>query len=269
MKKYFKHGKLLALALSVGLAVSSLPVIASIKHHPRTQSSPDVSENLMALRFKVRRVRYSRRRTGGLSRGSKECNGDLVSVTPLWPNSGSEEEKTQTEVESTVDSNPTFFVHLSHESTQEAEFLLLKEQDGNQEQIIHEEILELTSNPTGNSRILALSLPSDGEKQLEVGKYYHWMFSVMCDEEDSSKNVVVDGWVQRIPPDTDNLETELAQTEPRNHPDIYAERGIWPDTLMVLANLRQQYPNDVQLKEKWETLLKSVGLDEAIATQTP
>ena len=269
MKNYSKHGKLFALALSVGLAMSSsLPVIAGIKHNPLTHRLPDVSETLMALRFKVRGVRYSRRRTGGLSRGSKECNGELVSVTPLWPNIESEGQKKQVEVESTVDSNPTFFVHLSHKSAQEAEFVVLKEQDNNQEQIIHDEVIELTSNPTGNPQILALSLPSDSQKQLEVGKNYHWMFSVVCDVDDSSKNVVVDGWVQRIPQDT-ALETELAQKEPRAHPDVYAENGIWPDSLMVLADLRKRYPNDSQLQDKWETLLKSVGLDEAIAAQTP
>ena len=271
MKNYSRYFKLLALSLSVGLAINtSLPVIASIKDRTVTENSPEVSDTLMALRFKVQGVRYSRRRTGGLSRGSKECNGELVSATPLWPNF-EEEEREQVQVESTVDSNPTFFVHLSHESAQEAEFVVFKEEVVNnvkQQQVIHEEFLELTSNPTGDPQILALSIPNEPEKELEVGKYYHWMFAVICDPDDSSKNLVVDGWVQRIPQD-EALTAELAGKERRDYPDIYAEKGIWTDSLMILADLRKQYPNDLQLKEKWETLLKSVGLDEAIAAQNP
>ena len=271
MKNYSRYFKLLALSLSVGLGMNtSLPVIASIKDRTVTESSSEVADTLTALGFKVPGVRYSRRRTGGLSRSSKECNGEFVSTTPLWPNL-EENEGGPVAVESTVNSNPTFFVHLSHESPQEAEFVVFKEEVVNnqkQQQIIHEEFLELSSNPTGDPQIVALSLPNDPEKQLEVGQYYHWIFSVICDPDDNSKNPVADGWVQRIPQD-EALTAELAGKQRRDYPDVYAERGIWTDSLMVLADLRKQYPNDLQLKEKWETLLKSVGLDEAVAAQNP
>jgi hypothetical protein len=92
---------------------------------------------------------------------------------------------------------------------------------------------------------------------LEVGKWYHWFFTVYCNEEEP---VLVDGWVSRVTLNP-SLETQLAQAKPREKIALYRQAGIWYEALTILAQLRRQNPNDASLKAEWTSLLQSIGLE--------
>ncbi|HBW87781.1 MAG TPA: hypothetical protein DEG17_02520, partial [Cyanobacteria bacterium UBA11149] len=79
-------------------------------------------------------------------------------------------------------------------------------------------------------------------------------------DSDTSGDLVVDGWVQ-VEPEDESLAGDLAKTQDRDRPAVYAQYGNWTETLSTLADLRQRYPNEQQLKDDWQSLLKSVGLD--------
>jgi hypothetical protein len=276
MKKSSGYFKTFSLTLSVGLAVSAtLPAIASIKDNAFSQGSHNRSEivlgqRLSRLRFKVRGIRPSMSREGGISRSpeaSASCAGEPVTVTSLLPKTNVAQlaaaEKAEIEIEKTVAERPTFFIHVSQTSAQEAEFILKKKigEDNNGQPVYDEDkFVDQTVALPKNPGIVSISLPADAAA-LEVGSSYYWTFQVICEPTDRTKDVTVDGAVQRIELDS-SLANKLQQAEPRDRPGIYAEAEIWTDALSTLADLRKANPNDQQLQDDWNNLLSSVGLDK-------
>ncbi|HBB35429.1 MAG TPA: hypothetical protein DDZ80_12255 [Cyanobacteria bacterium UBA8803] len=260
MKKPSAYLKTFSLVLSLGMAIAVNSIAtASLKPSPSQLSQQSLSETLLAQRrnplgFKVGRVRSSRQRSGGVSRGPRECAGEMITVTSLLPKVNEEElaQKKQIELETTVDPHPTFFVYVSQTSVEEVNFTLLNEK-GNR--VIHSQTLALPGRPG----VISVTIPEDVE--LEVGQSYHWLFAVQCDPMDSAGNVTVEGWVQRVALD-ENLTKELNQVPESDRPQVYAKYGLWTDTLSSLAQLRENAPNNSQLREDWQALLQSVGLQE-------
>lgn len=261
MKTPSRYFKTFSLTLSVGLAISAtLPATASIKDTSVSLSSPNGSEVLLAqrrsrLRFKIPGVRPSLGREGGISRSSQitaSCEGRQISMTSLLPqtNLGSLP-KDKIEVESTVAPHPTLFVHVSQTSGQKAEFMVVNEKG---DQVYKNSNITLN----GSSGIVSLSIPANAPA-IEVGERYYWSFTVACDD-DWTKNPAVDGWVKRVDLNS-TLANQLKRAAPRDRPALYAEAGIWTDAVSTLADLRKANPNDSQLTQDWEDLLKSVGLD--------
>jgi hypothetical protein len=271
MKKSSGYFKTFSLTLSVGLAVSAtLPAIASIKDNAFSQGSPNRSEivlgqRLSRLRFKVRGIRPSMSREGGISRSpeaSASCAGGPVTVTSLLPKTNVAQlaaaEKAEIEIENTVAERPTFFIHVSQTSAQEAEFILKKKigEDKYGNPVYDEDkYIDQTVALPKNPGIVSISLPADAEA-LEVGQSYYWAFQVICDPNERMKDVVVEGAVQRIQLDS-TLANQLKRAVPRDRPALYADAGIWTDAVSTLFDLRKANPNDAQLRQDWEDLLKS------------
>lgn len=266
MKKHYLNFQRFSLALSVGLAMStSIPAGASIQNTTLSQGVPTGSGSLLALEgsrlgFKVRGIRPSQKREGGLVRkgsNSNSCAGKEMSVTALLPKTNEAEllEKAQIEVESTVSPRPTFLVHITQPPVKNAEFIVQK-QNG---EIIADKKIALT----GNAGVLSMTLPAD-VKPLEVGQLYHWSFSVICDPGDSGENMVVDGWVKRIEPDP-TLAAQLKNASERDRVAFYAQAEIWTDALSTLAELRKEKPNDKQVEGDWKSLLESVNLNTVVS----
>ena len=88
-----------------------------------------------------------------------------------------------------------------------------------------------------------------------------WYFSLICNPSDSTADVTKEEFIERIALDS-QLASKLEKATLREKVDLYAEAGIWQDTLTTLAQLRQENPNDSALKAEWESLLKSVALEE-------
>ncbi len=275
MKKSSGYFKTFSLTLSVGLAVSAtLPAIASIKDNAFSQGSGNRSEIILGqrrsrLEFKVRGIRPSMSREGGISASALDpranCAGGPVTVTALLPKTNESElaEKAEIEIENTVAGRPTFFIHVSQTFAQEAEFILKKkigeDKDGkpvyDEDKYIIDQTVALPKNPG----IVSISLPADAAA-LEVGQLYFWAFQVICAPTDRNQDVMVQGAVQRIELDS-TLANQLKRAVPRDRPALYADAGIWTDAVSTLFDLRKANPNDAQLRQDWEDLLKSVGLD--------
>jgi hypothetical protein len=118
-------------------------------------------------------------------------------------------------------------------------------------------VYKTTFTITGEPGIVSLTLPSDaGIPPLTVGKDYHWSVKLFGDLTTPQKGVKVDGWVQRInvPP---SLAKQLATADLKTRTTLYADSGLWFDTLTALAEARCAFPADPSLKETWTTLLKT------------
>jgi hypothetical protein len=244
-------GMLAVLALGLGTTLSSSA--ASAPSSQRDSSTWHQEQVLIAgqLEFKVNGVRPSRARVSGISRGGAcSINGMPITMTALLPKSSADALHGQMDVESTVASHPTFFVYIPSSPAKMAELTLSDETDSP----IYQSNMALPDQPG----VVGFSVPSSAPA-LQVGGIYHWSVALRCDPSDRSGDLIVDGWVQRVDVNP-NLAAQLEQASPRDRPTLYAQDGIWQDTLSTLAELRLANPQDRDLQTDWISLLNSVDL---------
>ncbi|MBD2463374.1 DUF928 domain-containing protein [Oscillatoria sp. FACHB-1407] len=169
----------------------------------------------------------------------------------------------ETNVGLTTEARPTFFAYIPPSSANSAEFILYE--DGTDE-LIYSTALEIN----GESGIASISLPSGADTpMLEVNKTYYWYFTVICDADDRSADMTVQGSIRRVPISSD-LARQLASASTQERPAVYAAAGIWQDALAALAALNNSEPNNPNTRSSWNSLLSAVGLqdiaDEQILT---
>jgi hypothetical protein len=163
----------------------------------------------------------------------------------------------ESQIGRTVSDYPTFFFYLPQTERELAEFIL-EDENGNQ---IYQQDLTI-KNLSG---VIGVSIPANTNlPPLEAGKKYTWLFVVVCDPDDRSRDTVTRGIVRRVELSADILR-ELDAADPRQKTVIYAENGIWQDALGTLAAARRANPNDPDLAADWESLLDSVKLGEIAA----
>ncbi|MBW4648369.1 MAG: DUF928 domain-containing protein [Kastovskya adunca ATA6-11-RM4] len=157
----------------------------------------------------------------------------------------------------TVAAYPTFFVYLPTTTPQASPRLVeffLQDEAGN-------EIYRSTFQASGNSGIVSLSLPKQGDLlPLAIGNNYKWAFSIICRPDDRATDIGVEGWIRRVPIKA-VLNRQLVQVPPKRQVEILAEAEIWHDALAILAQLRRDNPNDLAVAAEWEKLLGAAGLD--------
>lgn len=229
LHSFFRHLRTITSVLISMVLVSGLPLaVLAQEYVPPDRGAPG-------------------RREGGGTRGN--ClRGDppLVALIP------------ETNFGTTLEARPTFYWHVPVTVSPTAEFVLLDTDDN--------EVYRTTFQLSGNAGIIQVSLKDQaGAPALEVGKDYHWYFSLVCDPGDRSGDIFAEGWIQRIDPPS-SLASQLAAVPESDRPAVYAQAGIWYDALSTLANLRQTEPQNTTASTQWETLLRSVGLDN-IASQ--
>jgi hypothetical protein len=95
--------------------------------------------------------------------------------------------------------------------------------------------------------------------KLAVNQNYRWYLTLKCNADDPSANPVLYGWVQRVKL-SQSQKLQIAQAPPQERLRLYAEKGLWYETLAILAQLRSLNPTDVSLKTEWSELLDAVGL---------
>jgi len=181
---------------------------------------------------------------GGVRSVPSGCaSSSQLSLTALVP---------KNKIGHTVSDYPTFFFYLPQTDAELAEFIL-EDESGNQ---IYRQDLPI-KNVSG---VIGVSIPANTNvPPLEVGKKYTWVFSLVCDPEDRSSDLLESGVVRRVELSAEILR-ELENADPRLKTVIYAENGIWQDALGTLAAARRANPNDTDLAADWESLLDSVTL---------
>lgn len=154
---------------------------------------------------------------------------------------------------------PQFYFYLPKAAdAQEVEFVLRNEED--------QQVYEKTFTMSGDAGIVSLSLlESDPLPALEKDKHYRWYLSVICNTQNRSQDLVVEGWIQRVDMNQ-NVTSRLDQTDPKTKANLYLEAGIWHEALNTLAQLRREQPQDNLVSNQWKQLLQSIGL-EAMAQE--
>ena len=178
------------------------------------------------------------RNEGTCAEGETTPNPPLTAVMPI------------NSLALTVAERPTFFVYIPATSAQKAE-LILKDES---EDVVYTAKIDLP----GKAGIVSINFPANATP-LETGKTYRWYFDLVCN---SGKRIFVDRMmVERIEP-SQTLQRQLQQAKESDRPNVYAQNGLWYDTLMALAEMRRSASNNATITADWKQLLESAGLKE-------
>jgi len=132
--------------------------------------------------------------------------------------------------------------------------------------------VELTvMDPQGVKAILETRLPApvtagihrirlaDYNVRLAPGAAYRWFVSVVPDVDRRSKDIMAGGTIECIQM-PDELTAKLAQAAKADLPSIYAQAGLWYDTVAAISELIEAAPQDQALRKQRTALLAQVGL---------
>jgi len=197
-------------------------------------------ESLVAIEFPAGPSRGATGRTsGGGTRGDSCVLEKTMELTALMPGDN---------VGTTVATEPTLFVYVPQNTAESAELVVIDE-EGNP---VYSKTFEIASA----NGIVKVNLPKDAG--LNQGQEYIWQFALVCDSNDRAADKYVQGTLKPVEL-TSDLQQKLQGASPIEQAQLYAEAGIWNETLITLADLRNSNPKE------WEELLNSVGLKDISA----
>ena len=203
------------------------------------------SSTPVSLKFKLPPRGAPGTRKGAAARDS--CLQSAEQLTALIPG---------TNLGLTVTERPTFWFYIPHRANEKyALEFTLKYREQNQ---VYQTTLPWNNNPG----IIEISLP-ESISPLEIDKFYSWQLKLDCDSKKSSDYRLVKGRVQRVTI-APELQNKIATATPKERVQLYAESGLWFDTLTNLIELRNLSPEDKQLEANWIDLLEEVNLEEII-----
>lgn len=108
---------------------------------------------------------------------------------------------------------------------------------------------------------------SDYKIRLAEGVEYRWSVAIVFDAQDHSKDVVASGTIRRVKP-TEKLLQRLQGAPASELPYIYADEGVWYDSLEALCELVDAKPQDARLHEIRAVYFMQVGLYDAAMHDT-
>lgn len=182
------------------------------------------------------------RRVGGGTRGN--CPAMQGRLTALIP---------QTNLWITTSDQPKVFFYLPQtNTTQKVEFVLVDEN------VV--EVYKTTFDISGEAGIVSVDLPTqlDGTA-LTADKNYFWSLSMICDPEDRSGDIVLEGWIRRIEPSI-ALSNQLQQASPLEQVELYQQADAWLDAMTAMVKLRRSQTSDPAVETNWKQLLEAIDL---------
>lgn len=152
----------------------------------------------------------------------------------------------------TVTARPTFLAYLPETSAREVFFSL---------QTQHGQLTYQTHLPvSGEAGIWQFQLP-EAAPELTVETDYQWHLAIVTGDRLQPDSPSISGWIRRVPIDRElaNLQTTVADIDLAA---LYGTRGLWYDTVSVLAALHRTKPSSNALAAEWRNLLSQVGLSD-------
>lgn len=241
----------LALALTVGLAIN---LSGQLKAESLTTSpSSSIPDRWQPRDYDPPNDIGAPQTEVGSTRGICWVATDKF-ITPLAPKSAF----------ATTSPYPTLFWYWPY-TAKPATVIAVKFQLTDKDQnSIYEQDIPMPATPAIEALDIAsfkANLPS-----LEVGKVYYWQLTPVCspDKPDVTEvkvDYTVRSLIKRFPVNP-SLASKIQQATPEERVALYANAGIWDETLTTLYELRRQNPNDSNLADAWAKLLTSANLDK-------
>ena len=98
--------------------------------------------------------------------------------------------------------------------------------------------------------------------RLEEGVEYRWSVAIVVDPDNRSRDVIASGAIKRIVA-PEKLRQRLQDAPAAELPYIYADEGVWYDSLDSLCALVDAQPKDAKLYEIRAVYFMQVGLHDA------
>ncbi|MEL6159567.1 MAG: DUF928 domain-containing protein [Cyanobacteria bacterium J06554_11] len=205
------------------------------------------------------RGRPTGRSEGGASRGSCNITGQppLTALVPVeeTAEAGESSEQPIPSTESvfslTTKEQPSFWFYVPYPlDTTPLEFVLQDDQGNTLYQ-------ERFSSQTSGDGIVQITLPETAPK-LQQNEIYRWFFLAYCDQDTPS---FVEGWTQRSPL-SPALREKLSAATLREQARLYAENGIWQETLTLTGENYRANPDSPEIAMDWASLLASANLSQ-------
>ncbi len=183
------------------------------------------------------------RREGGGTRGS-DCPSPITALIP------------ESNFGRTASKQPAFFLYIPGTLNQTVtEFEITDENDKS----LYKTTFPLSINRPG---IVGIQWsPKSDFISLEDNKNYIWYLTIKCDLNDPSKDQLVIGWINPVALSADQ-KTQLQRVQdPLERLKLYAQEGLWYETIATLATLRLEKSQASSIQNQWNALLKSIGFD--------
>jgi Domain of Unknown Function (DUF928) len=148
----------------------------------------------------------------------------------------------------TTSANPTLFFYVP----QTSKSLELVMRDENKQ--------EFKQTYEGNPKAGIVGIPWT-KTSLKVNQSYRWYFAIVCSPKERSKDQVVDGAIKRVQLEP-SVMAKLKNPTAQERATIYAEAGIWQDSLTTLAQLLSNNRDNAALKADWRALLVAEDLND-------
>jgi hypothetical protein len=190
------------------------------------------------------------RRDGG-SRGSQDncvVNAENQNLMALIP---------QNNVGMNASASPKLFFYVPElKKLSTLEFVLRNEQD----QLMYETFLSTEGNG-----IMSIEVPAEVKSNLlKADQNYHWYLSLICNSQQRSRDIVVEGWMRqgRL-----NLATQkqLNKASSLEKAEVYRQQGFWFDALLALTENPNSVAEETMMRQKWSEMLVSVGLESLVS----
>lgn len=154
----------------------------------------------------------------------------------------------------TLEEYPTFLFYIPYPAQKVSlmEFLLL---DKTQTHTIYRTLIK--ANPQAG--IIKIQLPPQTGQALAVNNTYYWRFNLDCEPDRTVPDLVVQGWIKRVPI-TAETSTQLQSAKLPEYL-IYQRQGIWYDAIAQLAKSHFTDPNNTQLTQAWNETLESLKIE--------
>ncbi len=214
------------IAFSFGAAILLLAPIASLP-----------------VKANENRADFPGRRVGGGTRS--ECLVGSQYLLALTPSNN---------LSVTANQQPNlFFVLPKADTAQQGKFLLKDDQS--------KTVYQTTLTANANDQLVGVQLPAN---VLKPGQTYRWNFAFACDPDDRTQDIVLTGWLRTVAatvaaPTGQDLAARLQQVE------TYQATGLSGDAIAALVKLRKDYPDDAEVQETWQALLKTLKLDQVFS----
>lgn len=162
----------------------------------------------------------------------------------------------------TTKASPTlwFSVPAVH-STRHLEFGLLNQDN--------ELIYQTQLSAPGQAGLVGIDLAKLNQAPtLETDKAYRWFLAVVCNNNNRSEDLWVDGWVQRTE-QSSSLIDALASVSSSEMAQLYLEHGLWQESVDQILTDSLAQTNEFVDQSDWNWLLTAAGLESVAVTATP
>lgn len=156
----------------------------------------------------------------------------------------------------TVQEQPSLYWYLSAATNCQVEVTLTDEQTV-------EPLLELKLDPPTTPGLQRVRLIDYGVR-LSPGVRYQWAVALVPDPDHRSKDIIATGGIKRTET-TEALQAKLVWANKTEVTAIYAEAGLWYDTVAAISDLIATAPQGSALRTQRAALLEQVRLSEIAA----